>query len=79
MPRFAFLLWTLSLIFFACRPATTPQADTPTLKAYFDQTGRDDVLTGGVNMIPIETPKGTFKEWTKRIGNNPKIKLLLLH
>ena len=46
---------------------------------YFDNTGRDDVLSGGVKMIPIDTPKGTFKVWTKRIGNNPRVKLLLLH
>ncbi len=30
-------------------------------------------------MIPIETEKGTFKVWTKRIGNNPTKKVLLLH
>ena len=30
-------------------------------------------------MIPIETPKGTFHVWTKRVGNNPRIKVLLLH
>lgn len=30
-------------------------------------------------MIPIETPKGTFRVWTKRIGNHPTIKVLLLH
>jgi proline iminopeptidase len=30
-------------------------------------------------MIPIETPIGKFNIWTKRIGNNPRIKLLLLH
>ena len=30
-------------------------------------------------MIPITTPKGEFKVWTKRVGNNPKIKVLLLH
>ncbi|NJO87481.1 MAG: proline iminopeptidase-family hydrolase [Lewinella sp.] len=30
-------------------------------------------------MIPIQTPVGTFNVWTKRVGNNPKIKLLLLH
>ncbi len=30
-------------------------------------------------MIPVETPKGRFRVWTKRIGNNPRIKLLLLH
>jgi proline iminopeptidase len=30
-------------------------------------------------IIPIETPIGKFHVWTKRIGNNPRIKLLLLH
>ncbi|MCL4109124.1 UNVERIFIED_CONTAM: hypothetical protein GTU68_031036 [Idotea baltica] len=30
-------------------------------------------------MIPIQTPKGEFKVWTKRVGNNPTIKVLLLH
>jgi len=32
-----------------------------------------------VRMIPISTPKGEFRVWTKRTGNNPKIKVLLLH
>jgi proline iminopeptidase len=32
-----------------------------------------------VKMIPIETRMGTFNVWTKRVGDNPKIKLLLLH
>jgi proline iminopeptidase len=49
------------------------------LSTYFDHTGRDDVLAGGVRMIPIETTKGSFRVWTKRIGNNPTIKVLLLH
>ena len=30
-------------------------------------------------MIPITTPKGNFHVWTKRVGNNPKLKVLLLH
>jgi len=30
-------------------------------------------------MIPVETPKGKFSVWTKRIGNNPKMKILLLN
>jgi proline iminopeptidase len=38
-----------------------------------------EVQTGGVKIIPIETPKGKFNVWTKRIGNNPRIKLLLLN
>ena len=46
---------------------------------YFDTSGRQDVLSGGARMIPITTPKGTFRVWTKRVGNNPRIKVLLLH
>ncbi|MGH2442121.1 MAG: proline iminopeptidase-family hydrolase [Chloroflexota bacterium] len=49
------------------------------LSAYLDYSGRDDRLSGGVTMIPIETPRGTFHVWTKRTGNNPRIKVLLLH
>jgi proline iminopeptidase len=30
-------------------------------------------------MIPVTTPKGTFRVWTKRVGNNPTAKVLLLH
>jgi proline iminopeptidase len=55
----------------------TDRADAVT--GYLDHTGRDDRLSGGVRMIPIETPKGTFRVWTKRVGNNPRIKVLLLH
>ena len=48
-------------------------------KSYFDQTGRDDVLSGGVKLVRISTPKGDFRVWTKRTGNNPNVKVLLLH
>ena len=47
--------------------------------SYLDSSGREDALSGGARMIPITTPKGTFRVWTKRTGNNPKIKVLLLH
>ncbi len=48
--------------------------------SYLDYTGRNDALSGGARMIPIETPKGqTFRVWTKRTGNNPTAKVLLLH
>lgn len=49
------------------------------MSAYLDYRGRDDVLSGGVRLIPVETPHGTFRVWTKRVGNNPTRKLLLLH
>jgi proline iminopeptidase len=47
--------------------------------SYLDYSGRDDRLSRGVRMIPVTTPKGTFRVWTKRVGNNPRIKVLLLH
>jgi len=59
--------------------APAPAASTETTNSYLDYSGRDDILSGGVKMIPITTPKGTFHVWTKRIGNNPKVKVLLLH
>lgn len=46
---------------------------------YLDYSGRGDVLAGGVRMVPVETPAGAFKVWTKRIGNNPALQVLLLH
>jgi proline iminopeptidase len=82
------LLGAAVLVLAACQrapaptPATTPAA-TPAPAAaplaYFDNSGRDDVLSGGARMIPIHTPKGDFRVWTKRVGNNPTIKVLLLH
>ena len=47
--------------------------------AYLDYSTRDDVLSGGVKLIPVETSKGVFRVWTKRIGNHPTMKVLLLH
>ena len=47
--------------------------------SYLDYSNRDDILSGGVKMVPVQTPSGAFQVWTKRIGNNPGIKVLLLH
>jgi proline iminopeptidase len=72
MKKVAVLITMLSIC--GCSPAAPPAA-----LSYFDNAGRDDVLSGGVKMIPINTPTGVFKVWTKRVGNNPRIKVLLLH
>ena len=57
-----------------------PEAAKPVkTDPYLDYTGRSDVLAGGVRMIPIHTPKGDFRVWTKRVGNSPRMKVLLLH
>ena len=46
--------------------------------SYFSNT-EEGIQTGGVKVISINTPKGKFNVWTKRIGNNPTIKVLLLN
>jgi len=46
---------------------------------YYDRTNRPDAVAGGVRVIPITTPLGPFNVWTKRTGNNPSLKVLLLH
>src|SRR5262245_10835919 len=61
-----------------CTEAPT-QAPPAPADRYFDATGRDDVLSGGVKKLPVVTPRGTFHVWTKRVGNNPRIRVLLLH
>ena len=49
----------------------------PTLESY--HTSNEPTKQGGVKYIEIATPKGKFNVYTKRIGNNPRIKVLLLH
>jgi len=51
--------------------------DRTLTSSYLDCTDRDDILSGGVRMIPVDTPKGTFRVWTKRVGNAPTMRLLL--
>jgi proline iminopeptidase len=58
---------------FAVPAAATPGPD------YYSRAGRADAWSGGVRMIPITTPAGNFRVWTQRIGNNPRLKVLLLH
>jgi proline iminopeptidase len=60
-------------IFFLAGCATKEQG------ADYFAYSKEDKFTGGVKMVPIKTEKGNFRVWTKRVGNNPKIKLLLLH
>jgi proline iminopeptidase len=75
-----FLLLLVMLMLQACTEPCVPNQPThaaPT--AYLDYSGRDDLSSGGVKMIPINTPKGVFHVWTKRVGNNPTIKVLMLH
>jgi proline iminopeptidase len=49
------------------------------ISSYLDYSGREDAFSGGARMIPVSTPVGTFKVWVKRIGNNPALRVLVLH
>ncbi|RYU91575.1 alpha/beta fold hydrolase [Mucilaginibacter terrigena] len=78
MKKLIFLLLALSTCLFACKQGDKPAETSNVLASYF----KDDapgVKSGGVQMIQINTPKGKFNVWTKKLGNNPKIKLLLLN
>lgn len=68
------------LFFISCKESSENKIENKTLsvKEYFNY-GDSGVQCAGVKMIPIKTDKGTFKVWTKRFGNNPRIKILLLH
>lgn len=77
MKRYA--AFAVVLLLGAVPPAVQADAAASVPASYLDNSGRNDLLAGGVRMIPVETTKGTFRVWTKRIGNNPKIKVLILH
>jgi len=49
------------------------------MSGYLDNSGREDVLSGGARMIPVTTPAGQHRVWVKRTGNNPRLRVLLLH
>lgn len=68
------LFIAVSVIFFSCKEKNK----LPTVAEYFNY-GDTGVQSAGIKMIPIQTPVGEFKVWTKRFGNNPRIKILLLH
>ena len=36
-------------------------------------------LGAGERYIPVTTPQGRYKVWVKKVGDSPKLKVLLLH
>lgn len=69
---------TCTVMLSACSNSKPETGNSTTVSNYFNYT-KEETENAGVKMIPIETPKGTFKVWTKKIGNNPRIKILILH
>lgn len=73
-----FFLITLSFLL-SCTEKQVVKTESNNESTYLDFSKIDDQFTGGIKMIPIKTDKRTFKVWTKTVGNNPKMKVLLLH
>jgi proline iminopeptidase len=73
------LVLIMQLFIMSCTNKQKTNITNDEKSSYFDYSNSDDQNTGGIKMIPIETPKGTFNVYTKRMGNNPKILVLLLH
>ena len=71
-PGRTFFVFIAAAFLSACA-TTSPKSD------YYSTAGHPDALAGGARLIPISTPKGSFNVWTKRVGNNPRIKVLFLH
>lgn len=61
----------LGLLFFSCQQ---PEKNNATR---YNDLGETGLKAGGVKMIPVQG--GKYRVWTKRVGNNPRIKVLLLH
>ena len=64
------------LITAGCNHPQQDQAGPPA--SYYDNKAHPGAWSGGARKITISTPKGPHQLWIKRVGNNPKLKLLLL-
>ena len=74
----SFVWLTVMLTLLRCSPSETT-TNNPSNSDYLSFTNAADQYTGGIRMIPISTPIGEFKVWTKRVGHHPTMKVLLLH
>jgi proline iminopeptidase len=72
------LLFLSAGFIISCKERRRTSIAGDSLSTFFTDT-TSGVKTGGVQMVDINTPKGKFRVWTKKVGNNPKIKVLLLN
>ena len=79
MMKIAILYCCVVVSLFSCTSASSGKTGGQMPVADYFNFGDTGVQSAGVRIIPITTPVGNFKVWTKRFGNNPKIKVLLLH
>lgn len=73
MKKLLIALAVLSMAFVSCS-----RTNKVTLSQYYAPVD-SGVQVAGIKMVSIQTPVGKFRVWTKRFGNNPRVKILLLH
>ncbi len=71
------LKYLLPLLLAGCVLACNEPGSTPAPENDYLKNTETGVRSGGVRLLSIDG--GKYKVWTKRIGNNPRIKVLLLH
>ena len=71
MKKLDYIFFLLAGLIFSCASKTQPESNPAD---YINLA-----LEVGVQMVPIQTSKGEFKVFTKRVGDNPTMKVLLLH
>lgn len=76
MRGYLFLL--LGLLLISCSQKKTQRAMQDSQDNYYQYEGVQK-MNGGAKMVEISTPSGKFNVWTKQIGNNPDMKVLILH
>jgi proline iminopeptidase len=65
------------LLAFAILVGCAPKKAETSKNSDYTDLQEAGLKSGGIKMIPILG--GKYKVWTKRVGNNPRIKVLLLH
>jgi proline iminopeptidase len=77
--RAALIIFAWSIALLSCNTSAKHEHDGEmTVSHYFDY-GDSGVQVAGIRMIPIKVKDTVYRVWTKRFGNNPRIKILLLH
>ncbi len=74
--KYIIIFGLLMAVLFSCNTSKT--IEPAAQHNYFTKLD-SGLQTGGIKMVPITTARGNFRVWTKRVGNNPTIKLLLLN
>lgn len=73
------IIYLTTIIFLLSCSSNSNKKEKDVLSNVSVNTTKIDTLKDGVRMIPINTPSGEFNVYTKKTGDNPSKKVLILH